>query len=618
MITKTLCLRAVLGVLLATPGILEAGVNTWTGGRPVETLPGAASRVAAHPDQPDVVYGAFGTGLYRSADGGRNWGRVAPFDNISALLVHPASASTIYVGTGGWNGAVYRSLDGGETWEVVLWAFFVESLAGSPTDPNVVFVGTWAEVHKSSDAGRTWTSGNLAGLVCSLVIDPRDPATLYAGGEGWAGGLAAYPGSLGRTVDAGSTWTNVRWEPPFDSVSAIEVDPVSVETLYVGTGHYRDLTGDFSDYNDNRNPDLFKSEDAGATWTSVRHGLPEANVRSLLADRQSPGTIYAATDSGLYRTRDAGESWTPYGQALAELPISSILIAGRRLYAGTTYGVYELERARGPIDLAGSARGESRVLVWDGAHRSIGSVNAVGGWTSGVPGEASQHWTAVALAEHEGRAHVLWQCLDGRSALEIVGPSGRVTAKVFDKRAGWIATDVSGRSDGATNILWTGVEGQMRIASVSASGDVAEGPLYGPAAGWSAVAMAEGLGSEAWVLWRGTDGRFAVSLHRDGEMVFSFKYRADLPWAVEDLAVGADGRPRLLRTSPGGLASLATVDAEGRLVGTHDYELPGLTPRRVAAGGDGLTRILFSDGDGNGELLLLNPDNTLSARHALR
>jgi len=38
-------------------------------------------------------------------------------------------------------------------------------------------------------------------------------------------------------------------------------------------------------------------------------------------------------------------------------------------------------------------------------------------------------------------------------------------------------------------------------------------------------------------------------------------------------------------------------------------------PTRIAAGADGRTRVLFSGGDGHGELLLLNPDNTLNAKH---
>jgi hypothetical protein len=47
------------------------------------------------------------------------------------------------------------------------------------------------------------------------------------------------------------------------------------------------------------------------------------------------------------------------------------------------------------------------------------------------------------------------------------------------------------------------------------------------------------------------------------------------------------------------------------------HRLTGFAPRRIAAGADGRTRLLFGSDDGVGELLLLESDNTQGARHAL-
>jgi hypothetical protein len=57
------------------------------------------------------------------------------------------------------------------------------------------------------------------------------------------------------------------------------------------------------------------------------------------------------------------------------------------------------------------------------------------------------------------------------------------------------------------------------------------------------------------------------------------------------------------------------VDAAGKLTAERELYSPGLTPRRIAAGADGATRVLFSSEGGRGELLLLNSDNTLNSRH---
>ena len=51
------------------------------------------------------------------------------------------------------------------------------------------------------------------------------------------------------------------------------------------------------------------STDAGRSWRSIGHGLPQdSDVTSLAADA---GTLYAAFGKeGIYQTTDAGQTWT--------------------------------------------------------------------------------------------------------------------------------------------------------------------------------------------------------------------------------------------------------------------------------------------------------------------
>jgi hypothetical protein len=608
---------AFLALVLAIPASLRAGANTWTGGRPVATIEGEPTRIAADPSDPYVVYGAFGPRLYRSRDGGLTWSRLRSFETLRALLVHPASPSTIYVAAAEvlddeYRDGVWKSTDAGETWSLTIESIYASVLAAGPMDASTVFAGSGASIYKTTDAGATWSGANsLAGWIASLVIHPREPTIAYAGGEGYDyWGLQA--GSVVQTTDGGDSWRGVT-PNAIEGVSAVAIDSLDSSTVYIGTAPYL--------YSDSQTQtDVMRSEDGGVTWTSAGAGIRGKTIEVLAVDPKVSGTLYAGTSAGLYRSRDAGRSWLPFGRQLAGTISSlSVIDEGRRLYAGTASGAYELDMVRGPLDVAAGAAGESRVLLWEGERLSIGTVDASGGWSSGAAGATSATWTAVAIAQGGGdRSHVLWQNGDGRSALEIVGPSGRQSAVVFASRADWIPSDLSVGADGRTHVLWTGADGRMFVAEVNASGAATDGPVYGPAPGWSAAAIADGPDGDSWVLWRAADGRWAVSIHRDGVMVSYYVYVAEADWSAEDLAVGADGRPRILRTRPDGAASVATIDGSGQQVSIQSHSLEGLRPRRIAAGADGRTRVLFSGADGHGELLLLDPDNTLHALHVFQ
>jgi len=285
----------IVGVLLLNPSFLGAGANTWTGGG-VPATPGGGfgGLISTSPLAPDVVYASFGNILHRSADGGRTWAPVREFDSIYAVLVHPASPSTIFVSAyvGGRPG-LHVSRDGGQSWTQSLADYLPTALAGSPTDHSLVFFGRFGTISKSTDGGQTWhTAADVAGVVANLVIHPRQESIVYAASEGFEY-FGDYPGSLGKSMDGGATWAE-SGPQPLDSAYAVAVDAAAGTTVYVATGPYTYGTGR------NLLPDVQRSEDGGANWTSAREGLPASVViRGLVADPHVSGTLYAGTDAGL-------------------------------------------------------------------------------------------------------------------------------------------------------------------------------------------------------------------------------------------------------------------------------------------------------------------------------
>src|ERR1051326_2443362 len=108
---------------------------------------------------------SFGDGVYKSADGGKNWknmGLTKTFQ-IGRIAVHPKNPEIVYVGAVGRlygpseERGVFKSIDGGKNWERVL---FVDDKTGvidltmSPADPETLFAATWERQRDGFDSHR--------------------------------------------------------------------------------------------------------------------------------------------------------------------------------------------------------------------------------------------------------------------------------------------------------------------------------------------------------------------------------------------------------------------------------------------------------------------------------
>jgi photosystem II stability/assembly factor-like uncharacterized protein len=111
------------------------------------------------------------------------------------------------------------------------------------------------------------------------------------------------------------------------------IDPAYPATVYAGT------KGDA----------VFKSYDGGQRWTSLRAGLDDSTVTSVVTqfvfDPRDNAHLFASTTMGVFESTNAGESWQKRMNGMKEVLMVVALAQDPArpdiLYAGTSGGVYK-------------------------------------------------------------------------------------------------------------------------------------------------------------------------------------------------------------------------------------------------------------------------------------
>ncbi len=182
------------------------------------------------------------------------WGRGYP----RALAVDPTNPMIVYLGIDGDptedkpGGGVFKSEDGGYTWKQLpnqpASRRMYYGLAIDPTNPQRIFwggFGTNGGVHRSEDGGNTWKAVFTQDQYLFNVHVAKD-GVIYAGGN-----------QLWRSTDHGETWKQMTSFKDKRSIVGIEVDPRDSRTMWISA-----VTWDGSS-----DGDVYKTTDAGATWT---------------------------------------------------------------------------------------------------------------------------------------------------------------------------------------------------------------------------------------------------------------------------------------------------------------------------------------------------------------
>jgi photosystem II stability/assembly factor-like uncharacterized protein len=124
--------------------------------------------------------------------------------------------------------------------------------------------------------------------------------------------FGAVAGGVWKTTDAGHTWTPIFDRQPIASIGALAVSNSDPNIIYVGTGE-ADMRSDIS-----YGAGVYKSTDAGKTWSYI--GLSDTRqIGRVLIDPKDPDVVLVAAlghgfgpnaERGVYRTTDGGKTWT--------------------------------------------------------------------------------------------------------------------------------------------------------------------------------------------------------------------------------------------------------------------------------------------------------------------
>jgi photosystem II stability/assembly factor-like uncharacterized protein len=350
-------------------------------------------------DSKTIYAGTIGEGgtIYVSHDKGNTWSKLNQDLNFttiwgqSQLQIDPRDKNMVYAGT--WGGGIYKTADGGKNWQLldINQLFSPTCIAISETNPDIVYAcdRTKALIHRSDDAGKTWYTyydfGQEYMLSSTVSIDPNNPDIIYASafkpplahrgafvkivnGKKVADLGTDLPRSVldieidkkntsilyvtthiygtFKSVDGGNTFQRLDDQGtglPRTGIYHIEIDPANENILYATalSGALPDYMIPYPDFpNLEGQCGVYKSTDGGENWSLV---LPTASeARGISIDPQNNNNLYVADMmGGVWVSNDAGQTWRQENTGLGSISMTSVKIKDGNIYASTQgSGVY--------------------------------------------------------------------------------------------------------------------------------------------------------------------------------------------------------------------------------------------------------------------------------------
>ncbi len=322
--------------LLATDGGLYRTTNsgsTWTRADNIPNTQFYHIKINPHASR-DYWGGSQDNGTSRgSGIAPEFWQRIFGGDGFHTEF-DPIDANNIFVET--QNGEIWHSTDGGFwfDWLTSTLPFFDRRSWDmpyilSPHDPGKLYAGTY-RMHKAEAPLFTFTS--LSGdLTKGVLTDPRFHNLTSIRESYVTEGLlyaGASDGRLSRSDNAGASWTTIDAGLPNRYITDVECSHINSDVVIVTHSAYKSY--DFS-------PLIHYSQDRGNTWQPIAGDLPDLGINDMQIYPGNDSVLFVGNDGGVYYSLDLGTSWSRLGSGMPVVNVYDIELDTRlgKLLAGT-------------------------------------------------------------------------------------------------------------------------------------------------------------------------------------------------------------------------------------------------------------------------------------------
>jgi len=301
----------------------------------------------------------WGSFLSSSNDFGKTWsdpetynikfpeGSDVSLKQIWQVANDPHNADTLYCGVE--PAALFKSTDGGESWSLnhglfdhphrTQWmpgggGLCLHTILPDPANADRMWVAiSTGGVYRTEDGGKSWEPRNKG--ICARFLPPDQQYPEWGQCVHKVVRHSSNPSRMFlqhhwgvyRSDDAGDSWTDIGKGLPSDFGFAMEIDPHEANTVYIIP-----IESDEFRCTPEGKLRVYRTRNGGESWEPLTEGLPQQDALETIlrdnmdADANNPTGLYFGTRSGkLFGSANGGDSWSVIREGLP--PITCVKTA---------------------------------------------------------------------------------------------------------------------------------------------------------------------------------------------------------------------------------------------------------------------------------------------------